>query len=178
MVSKKYLGDYRLENVPHPRTGKLRTVPVYRGEWFAFAENEAEIRRVKRLIPLLTALILIAFLAVLLINAPCGHMFYVMVPFAALIFPVYFQLAGCIRLLTAKTRVTREHKDKLTQRAAVCPMFMTFFSGVSTGGHLLYAVREGLTPLDVVSLVCAAVILVSAIVLFSLRDKVRMDKVF
>lgn len=176
MVTRKYLGDYRLENRTNPRNGKVVTVPVYRGEWFAFTADAQTVRKMKRLYPLLSALSAAMFLLVMLLNAPCGHMFYVMLPFAAMIFPVYFALAGSRRLLTAKEKVTREHNDKIRQRFTSCALFMTTFSAISAAGHAVYAFRAALTGRDIVSFAATLVVLVCAAVMFAKRDALEMKK--
>lgn len=177
MVSKKYLGDYRLENQTNPKTGKIKTVPVYRGEWFAFEIGPDEVRREKRLCLGLTAAIEALFLAVLLLNAPCGRIYYVMLPFAAMIFPAFFLAAGCLRVLTAGEKITREHRDKLSQRMSVCPAFLTLLSALSLAGHGLYAVRTGLTARDAASLAATAGVLACAAVLFARRERLRLKKI-
>lgn len=177
MVSKKYLGDYRLENRRDPKTGKIRTVPEYRGEWFAFEHGADEVRRTKRLCVGLTAIVEILFLTVLLLNAPCGRIYYVMLPFAAMIFPAFFLAAGCLRVLTAGEKITREHRDRLSRRMNVCPAFLALLSALSLAGHVLYAVRTGLTARDAVSLASAAGILVCAAALLRIREGLRLRRV-
>ena len=174
MVARKYLEDYRLENRTNPRSGKVQTVPVYRGKWFAFAAGEAEVRRAKRIYPALSALCAALFLLVLLLNAPSGHAVYVMLPFAAMVFPVFYSLAGSRRLLTAGDRVTREHADKIQRRFASCSFMMILFSAISAAGHLLYFFRSGASALDAVSLAAATAIFLSAAVMFRHRDDLRM----
>ena len=177
MVTRKYLGDYRLENRTNPRNGKVVTVPVYRGEWFAFTADAQTVRKMKRLYPLLSALSAAMFLLVMLLNAPCGHMFYVMLPFAAMIFPVYFALAGSRRLLTAKEKVTREHNDKIRQRFTSCALFLIVFSAISAAGHVLYAVRTGVTAKDAVSFAAACVILACGAVMFAKKDNLETKNI-
>lgn len=173
MVSRKYVGDYRLENRTNPKTGRVVTVPVYRGDWYAFAADAQTVRRMKRVYPALSALCIAMFLLVLLLNAPSGHIFYVTMPFAALIFPVYFSAAGSWRLLTAKDRITREHSDKLQPRFTSCALFLTSFSAVSVCGHILYWFRVGVTLLDAVSFAATAVILASGMTMFRLRENLK-----
>ena len=177
MAARKYLGDYRLENRTNPRNGKIVTVPVYRGEWYVFAAGDQTVRSMKRLYPLLSLLSAAAFLLVMLLNAPCGHVFYVMTPFVAMIFPVFFSLAGSYRLLTAKEKITREHNDKIFKRFATCALFLTVFSAISAAGHVLYAVRTGVTAKDVVSFAAACVILACGAVMFAKKDNLETKNI-
>ena len=176
MVTRKYLGDYRLENRTDPRSGKIKTVPVYRGAWFAFTADESAVRRAKRVYPALSALCAGLFLLVLLLNAPSGHAIYVMLPFAAMVFPVFFCLAGSRRLLTAKDKVTREHADKIQKRLTNCAFMLALFSAVSAAGHLLFWFRSGMSARDAISLAAAAAILASAVAMFRMKDSLEMKR--
>ena len=100
-----------------------------------------------------------------------------MLPFAAMVFPAFFLAAGCLRVLTAGEKITREHRDKLSRRMNVCPAFLALLSALSLAGHVLYAVRTGLTAKDAVSLAAAAGILACAAVLLKTRDGLRIKKV-
>jgi len=175
LVSRKYTGDYRLENIT-TASGKVKTVPVYKGEWFTFACDEAVVRRIKRIYPAFSVVITLLFLLVLLLNAPCGHIYYVMAPFAAMIFPVFFALAAARRLLTAKERVTREHRDKLTNRYISVSLFLMVFSAISTVGHIIYCFAAAPVWKDFISLFCAAAICALAVWMFFNRRKLYMQK--
>ena len=174
MVARKYLGDYRLENRTDPRSGKVKTVPVYRGAWFAFSADAAAVRRAKRIFPALSALSGALFLLVLLINAPSGHAIYVTLPFAALVFPIFFCMAGSWRLLTAREKVTREHADKIQRRLTGSAFMMALFSAISAAGHLLFWFRAGLSARDAIGFAAALAILASAVAMFRLRDDLQM----
>ena len=176
MITRKYLEDYRLENRTDPRSGKVKTVPVYHGKWFAFAAEEERVRRAKRLYPALSALCGALFLLVLLLNAPSGRAVYVMLPFAAMIFPTFYCLAGSRRLLTAGDRVTREHADKIQRRFASCSFMMILFSAISAAGHLLYFFRLGASALDAVSLAATIAVFLSAAAMFRQKDDLRMKQ--
>ena len=177
MVSRKYAGDYRLENRADARTGKVKTVPVYAGKWYAFDADAATVRRMKRLYPALSALCAVMLLLVLTLNAPCGHVFYVMLPLVALVFPTFFAVAAAWRLLTAKEKVTREHRDRIQQRYASSLLFIILFSAISASGHVLYWFRGNGGALDVVSFAATALILAASIAMFVRKDALRMSAV-
>lgn len=176
LVSRKYTGDYRLENIT-TSSGKVKTIPVYKGEWFAFCADASVVQRTKRLFPAFSAVIAALFLLVLLMNAPSGHIYYVMVPFAVMIFPVYFALAAAYRLLTAKEKVTREHRDKLVNRYITVSLFLMVFSAASTVGHIIYCLNFPPVAKDFVSLSCAAVICALSAWMFFHRNDLKMEKV-
>ncbi len=175
MVSRKYTGDYRLENITTP-SGKVKTVPVYRGEWFAFVCPETDIKRLKLKYIVSSLLITLLFILVLTLNAPCGHTYYVMVPFAAMIFPVFFSLAAARRMLTAKDKVTREHRDKLVNRYISVSLFLMVFSALSAAGHIVYYFSALPTARDFISLGSAAAICALSAWMFAGRKQLRMQK--
>ena len=177
MVARKYLEDYRLENRTDPKSGKVKTIPVYRGAWFAFAADERTVRRARRLYPALSALCAALFLLVMLINAPSGHAVYVMLPFAAMVFPIFFCLAGSRRLLLAKDKVTREHADKIQKRFTSSAFMMALFSGISAAGHVLYFFRSGVSVRDALSCMAALAILACAAAMFHKKDDLRMVRI-
>ncbi len=175
MVSRKYTSDYRLENVVDPRTGRLRTRPVYRGEYYRFRAAPAAVRGTKRLYLLASLLCTACFLAPLFSNAPSGHAMYVMLPFAALVFPVFYLLAGCRRLVAAKERVTREHRDKITDRLRGASLSACILSGISAAGHVVYWILNGSSLCDALFLLAAAVIFALSLVMFCQRARLEME---
>ena len=175
LVSRKYTGDYRLENITTP-SGKVKTVPVYKGDWFAFCADASAVQRTKRLYPAFSAVIAALFLLVLSMNAPSGHIYYVMVPFAVMVFPVYFALAAAYRLLTAKEKVTREHRDKLVNRYITSSLFLMVFSAASSVGHIIYCVNFPPAAKDFISLACTAVICALSAWMFFRRKDLKMEK--
>ena len=176
MVSGKYAADYRLENELNPRTGKLRTVPVYRGALFSFVRDEKTVAKMRLLYPLLTGLCVLVYFGLLMTNTRAGHTAYVMLPLAPLCFPLLYAMAGCWRLLTAKAQVTREHKDKLVNRLAATSACMMGFSGASVIGHIVYWCLYGEERGDLLLLVGAALIFACGLVMFLNRKNLEMTQ--
>lgn len=176
MVSRKYTADYRLENIT-TSSGKIKTVPVYRGDWFAFVADDELVRRIRIEYPLFSLIAALLFVLVLAMNAPCGHIYYVMMPFAAMIFPVFFALAAARRLLTAKDKVTREHRDKLVNRYISASLFLMAFSCISAVGHIVYFFLEAPVLKDFLSFGSAAVICALSARMFFGRKRLKMQKV-
>jgi hypothetical protein len=169
------VGDYRLENAVQP-DGRLKTVPVYCGDWYVFCGGAEAVRRAKRIYAALSALCAAMFVAVLLLNAGSGRFALAMLPFAAMVFPVFFALAGSLRLILAGARVTREGRDKMQGRLAACALFLAALSAASAAGHAVYWRLNGAAPRDIASLGATLAILASAIAMFSLRRGLDMEK--
>ncbi len=177
MVSRKYTSDYRLDNVVDPRTGKISTRPVYCGVYYRFCADAAVLARCRRLCALAVVLLVACYLTPLLLNAPSGHMMYVMLPLAAMVFPVYYLGAGCWRLLTARERVTREHRDKTAPRLRAAGIAGAVLSGASTVGQIVYCCIFGATVKDGVSLAATVCVTGLSALLFSQCGLLTMEPV-
>ena len=90
MVSGKYAGDYRLENVKN-RNGKTVTKAVYRGEIFGFEKAGDDLKRTRRIFLISTVCEWIFLIAFLLINSDKGRVMYVSLPLIAVAFPLLGQ---------------------------------------------------------------------------------------
>jgi hypothetical protein len=156
--------------------GADQDVPVYRGDWFVFSGGAEALRRAKRTYVLLSLLCAFLFAGVLLLNAPSGRFAFAMLPFSAMVFPVFFSLAGSLRLIASGARVTREGRDKMQGRFVACALSMSVLSAVSAVGHTVYWRLHGGTPKDIASLAATLVILASAIAMLSLREGLDMEK--
>ena len=115
MVSKKYVGDYRLENVPD-RRGKLKTVPVYRGPLFRFKAKEKQLAEAKRRSLILTALISAALLVTMLFRWEILSRIYVVMPLILCILPTVLLWMGIYNLFTAGSAVPRDKCDRIHNR--------------------------------------------------------------
>ena len=176
MISGKYNADYRLENELDPRTGKLRTVPVYHGPLFSFVREGKTVANMRRLYPILTGAACLVYFALLTTNTAAGRTAYVLLPFAALCFPLLYAAMGCYRLITAKGQVTREHKDKIQNRLAGASACIMGFSGASIVGHIVYWCLNGETAGDLLLLVGALVIFGCGLSMFLLRKNLEMTQ--
>lgn len=177
MASKKYVSDYRLENQPSPQNGRVKTVPVYRGQRYVYDADRQSLRQSKIFFTAAVAISLAAFLLVLVMNAPCGHAMYVMMPFSALVFPLFFAAASCLRLWHKGEWFTREHRDKTGQRLNTCALAMAILSCMSLVGHIVYACVMGFAAKDFISLACAAAVLCAAAAMLSRRRELNMHEV-
>ena len=176
MVTRKYTPDYRLENEVNPQSGRIRTVPVYRGPLFSFVCGTETVARMRKTYPALTALAILVYGALLFTNTAAGRTMYVMLPFAPLCFPLLYAAMGCFRLLTAKEQVTREHKDKTGDRLSGASAVMMGFSGVSLVGHIVFWCLHGETWQDFLLLLGTAVIFGCGLAMFLLRKNLRMEQ--
>ena len=184
LVTTKYTSDYRLENVVNPRTGKLVTKAVYRGDWFCFEKPAEFIKKRKILYTVLTGLILTGFVGALLLtgiternlNMKAIEQYYVIIPFMALIFPIYFMGAATVRMWRATDKVTREHRDKIIERYTVTGISAAILSGISLIGHIVSWAINGETVTDMIFLGITVIILAASAVVFAFRKDLSMVK--
>lgn len=184
MVTTKYTADYRLENVVDPRTGKLVTKAVYRGDWFSFEKPAALVRQRKVLITVLVGLAIAAFIGALLLtginernqNVKAIEQYYVIIPFVGLMFPIFFMGTSTVRMWRATDKVTREHRDKINERFAAACIGAAILSGISVIGHIVSWAINGETASDLVFLGITAIILAASVLIFVFRKDLSMVK--
>lgn len=175
VVSGKYASDYRLENI-EGKNGKIVTKPVYRGDLFSFSKTEDEVKKVKVIFAVSTLVEWILFFVSIILNTRAGRAMYVSLPFLALAFPLLGQSDGVWTLLTAKDKVIRSVKDKITEKMVTWIFLVFFFSICSFIGHLVFWVRNGEGVMDVVFLILTLLILAASWNLFLKRKDLEMKK--
>lgn len=182
LVSTKYTADYRLENVVNPKTGKLVTRAVYRGDWFCFEKPAALVKKRKILYTILVGLIIAVFIAALLLTGinernqsmKAIEKYYVIIPFIALLFPIFFMGAATVRMWRATDKVTREHRDKIIERFTVTGISAAILSGISLVGHIVSWAINGETVTDMIFLGFTVIILAASVVIFAFRKDLSM----
>ena len=176
-MKNRYLSDYTLEEQLDEKTGRLKRVPVYRGSYFMFCLTGVELKKTKLLYIGLTIVCVCSLLAALTVNAPCGHYWYVMLPMAVMVFPLFFQIESCLLLYIAKDKVERSARDKIEQRTVVTSVFLAVFSLFSLAGHVVFMILYEESSRDVVYFVSAAVILSLSLIMIGARRGLRMMEI-
>lgn len=176
MVTRKYISDYRMENVLDEKTGKLRTVPVYRGDLYSFIEDETVVKKAKKLYTILSILQTVILFCTLMVNSGAARTFYVSLPAAGMVIPVYYCLASMLRLLTAKESFSREHADKLSMRYTTSSFAVVLLSGVSIVGHIVYICLGKAEPLDMLFLLGTVLMFVCGLLMFIKRNMIASEK--
>ena len=176
-MRKKYVSDYVLEERADAETGRIRRFPVYRGKHYVFCRQGRELKKTRLLFACLTALCIMVFLSALTVNAPVGHRWYVMLPMACMVFPLFFQAESCALLLITKDKMERSTRDKIEQRTVVTSVFLAFFSFFSLAGHAVSMVLYQETLRDAVYLGSALMILASSLVMIRARDSLKTEEI-
>jgi hypothetical protein len=186
MLSKKYVGDYRLENVKD-KNGKLVTRPVYKGAWYVFVNGADNVRQETRLIAVLTAAAIV-FLAVSLLfysNKGFTAQYYTLIPFLVCVFPLMYLCIAVYNLIKVTrrdpVRATREENDKMSDRVAKCTFVMMLLSGWNLCGivlaYILKLAGKEARPVvtgDIVFSLSSALFFAVIVFIFSRRKKTAM----
>lgn len=174
-MARKYVQDYRLEN-RMSKDGKVRTVPVYKGDWFDFTADPAAVARAKVTYPALIAASGVLLLYLLIFTNHMGNQWYVVLPAAFSLIFWFFAVLSTYRLLTAKGPVTREHKDKLHDRMAPMTLIFTVLLGLCTVGSVTGIVLQGFHPWRLAYTLAAALCTCCGLIMFLNRGVLRMEK--
>lgn len=177
LVSRKYTSDYRLEDTLDPVSGRVITRSIYQGLWFRFCRDASVVRRATRSYIVLTALCIVIYVAALIPDSPAMRTAYVAVPFAAMAFALFYLAAGCRRLATAKQRVTREHKDKITERLRGASIAALVICAVVLIGSVVSWCLHGFAVKDLFCTLGAALIAaMNLVMLLRLHKDITMEQ--
>lgn len=138
MITRKYAGDYRLENVPG-KGGKQKTVPVYQGEWFVFPDESA-LGGLLRGFWILTLGNAVGWILTLCLN--CGPMrqFYVLAPMIGSGIALLFRAMALWDLRHKPRPYTRKQRDKITDRVKSAGLICALLQSLAAGGSVLFLI--------------------------------------
>ena len=175
MVSRKYVGDYRLENVPG-RGGKLKTVPVYRGPLFRFKAEKQALRASRQRLLMLTCLASAALLVTMLLRTEMLTRIYVVMPLVLSILPMVLLWMGIYNLFTAGDSVRRDQSDRIHNRFAGWSVVLIVLSVFSLIGQITAFLGSGdLSGLPVT--VCTVVLLLCGVFIFRRKNDLLMEEI-
>ena len=155
MGIKKYIGDYRKEDIIKPN-GKPGMTATYIGKYYCFVEPEAVVQKAGARFALLSAVALLLCVAPFCLNAKGGHTLYVSVPHVITLFPLVHLLMGVYALRTRKPPLIREFKDKIEGRITTSSAAAMCGLGITAIGQGVNCILAGLPLLDVIYFICVA----------------------
>ena len=174
MASHKYLGDYRLENIE--KNGRLKTVAVYRGKYYAFVDPASLSReRVKLLV--CGGAFWLAQLIALTLPSDWARLPFVIMPMVFAMLPFWFASLGLYTAYFAGLPLRREQAEKVQSRFAGGSLIAAALSGASLIGSFVgYFTAIRIHPVnDVIFTLCAAVQTAGAILCFLSRSRFRTE---
>ncbi len=177
MVSRKYVQDYRLENVENKK-GKIATRAVYKGDLFDWEKSEEDVVSLKRMILRTTVLEWLVFILALVINCTKIRVMYVSLPLLAFAFPLLGQ-SRVVAIFFKKVErgYKREEKDLITSRLVSYVFISLFFLLCSASAHIVAWIREGESVEDALLLSLTVALLFMALSIFKKRKDLEMKKI-
>ncbi len=176
MVSQKYIKDYRLEYVPNKK-GSLKPVPVYIGKHYCFEQNKQIVSKSKRSLAVLYLVVVFLFLAPLLCESlPSLRKYYILLPYAVMVFPVFFAGCGLFNVLTSKDLITREKHDKGQPRVKASAFLAMLLSFTSAVGQVVYMIKNNTAKGSVFVFSCTLGCCICFFVMFLLCRNIAMKE--
>ena len=157
MVSKKYIGDYRLEDSLDAR-GRLRSTAVYIGGDYGFADPAQACQKARLCALWLQLSAWLLFIGALFPKSAASRAMCCVLPLAVCALPLGIGAVAVCRLLAVREPFTRERADKISQRLPIAALLTLIFSGLAVLGFGVLAVWGGDAPGpgDVAFAICAA----------------------
>ena len=172
-MAKKYVSDYRLDNVL-TESGKLKTVPVYTGDWYEFEAAPEQVRKTKLRYLFLMIGAVLSLLWLLVFTNHMDRGWYVSMPSALSTIFLLFAGFSVYRLWTADGPVTREHRDKTHDRMATSTLFVMILSCLGLIGCIYHLIWVECGFRQVVFTLFAGIYAACAILMFSGRKDLKM----
>lgn len=149
MISRKYTGDYRLENQTEA-DGTIKTVPVYRGAYYVF-EFEKKRTYAIRLYGACALVFWVAVLTGLLLNTRCARSLWVVFPQVLSLLPAGYASVGIWDMIKAPDQMIREKAEHVRDRisgGALAALILASASVIGSGVTAALYWEELILPAD------------------------------
>lgn len=176
MIEKRYASDYRLEPYVTP-DGKYKQRPVYQGAYYTFCQPAEQIRRLQHTVLFCTAAVVLGILPLLLSATQISHTFYVLLPMALSLIPLYYVAGVGIRLGQKQEKLTRQQRDQTDRRLRRSSLWLAALTGLLFAGTVLYWALEGMEPGDWWCLAGHALACGAALYLLTQRTKAQTKQI-
>lgn len=168
LFTRRYVGDYRLENVRDSR-GKLRTVPVYRGTRFRFEEAN---RRARLLAPAVIASA--AEAPLLAVNSDLMRTWFVSAPIVLGLIPLILLWTVVVRLFTVKREFRREDRDLFENRF---PVSTLLFGVLNAAAAITGSIASLRIPKELLLCACPVICAACGFDLFAQRKRLKCAEI-
>ena len=137
MKERKYKNDWINERRLDPKTGREKTVPVYKGTYYR-TEKPEDVRKQAVVSGVLTLLLLALLFIYFRLDYPGTRTMYVFLPASLSLFPCLYGLMGCFSSFFGPAKMTRTDREtgagRVLRSAAGCAIFL----GIACLGDLLF----------------------------------------
>ena len=148
MGYKKYVTDYDKQYVIKPN-GKPGVTAVYKGKYFRFAADAAEIKRAKVLFGSLSVLAVVLAVIPLLYQSVGSHTLYVALPHVISIFPLVHLILGIGGFCLWELPLIRERRDKIETRSVASSAVSACMLGATAVAQAVNCILSGFPLPDV-----------------------------
>ena len=130
MVSLKYAKEYRLDTFTDER-GKVKDCTVYIGSLYEWSMPEEQRKRLRGRLTVMTIGQAVLFISSIWNYNDLSRLWWVMLPYACLLFVFLYLATVCYNLFTVKGQFHREQKDKTVDRMKACSVMGAILTGSS-----------------------------------------------
>lgn len=179
MLSSKYVKDYRMDTSVDDR-GKTREEMVYIGPLYCWDMPEEVFYRLKRQYLAGSILAWLVFVASLWPYSEISRIWYVILPYCCLLFPLFFISVAVHNMISAPCPFSREKKDKTVGRlkgSFMAGMVLSGGAAVGQAAGCLLMKDEHLTAIAITGtdvLMIAATWLLFIIMLYGFKASKRL----
>lgn len=157
--------------------GRVREKPVYTGAYYCFEAAPAAVRKSTALLVVTLLAAAAATFVPLIVKNEYARAFYVFLPQAFAMLPLYMFSASVWRILTVRGDVIHEHRDRIVNRLRNAAIFFLIVSALSLGGAIAFFILGEPKTMDWAMIAVNALRLPIAAVLLKLRKQFAMRQV-
>ncbi len=176
MKQKRYADDYETV-VTTDEKGRERRTAVYRGDYYAFALDDASVRNFR-----LNSLLLAAIAVALHTAGGCVgnagmYRFFVALPYVGAFFPLVYLVSGALRLPKTAERMTRDVLGHSYGRAKTASCSALVLAGMTVLGELaclLFFLEEGALLRECVFLLCEALTAAACYAFIYMQSRIQV----
>jgi len=181
LVSKKYANDYRLENVVDAN-GKIKTITVYCGKYYAFESDKDKLKKIRLYILLSCIIYKVFFWGGLTFNSDAIRKIYIALPYFFGFLPLLY-LISSVYYLYKYTRkppekgFTRELRDKICDRMTQSSFLCLLFAGIAAVGMIYYLIsnyKKIDNTWDFAVLISVFAMIATSLVIFKMKKSIKM----
>lgn len=178
---KRYADDYETI-IETDERGREKKVAVYRGDYYAIDAEEKDIKKFRRNSLILIVGIIMLHIAGGFVDNPGMYAFYVALPYVIIFLPLYFMMAGGLRLPGEKRKFRRDEIGLSFERAWKSNRFALILLGVVLIAEIVFLIwfARGEILREVAFMAAELFALIGSYVLFqqqrSMKEKIGEEE--
>jgi len=142
MKERKYKEEYKLVTKLDEKTGKPKQIPVYMGDYYAYAQGVSRRGLALACLPGLAAFIAL-YSGYMALGSPSSYCIYVL-PFACCaIIPLLYACIGAVNMLRFAGKMTRVQKETGVARLLRSLIGCGVFTALAELGDMIFMLRNG-----------------------------------